>query len=346
MAVLKGAALAAFARAPGRDTKAVLIHGPDAGQVREMAAGIVRAAAGSTDDPFRVVNLPDSSLAADPALLADEARSLSLIGGRRVVRVAPAARGFQIAIEAYLADPGGEALIVAEAADLPRSSRLRTLFETSKATAIIACYGDSAEDLRGLVTRSAAEANLALADDVLEHVVDRIGSDRALSRQELEKLMLYCYGSESITLEDVDAACGDVSAASLDALLDATFGGDVAECCRRLAQLDESGVSPATVLTSAGNHLARLQEFRSEIDRGRPRDGVMRAARPPIHFSRQGAVARQLSLWSGAALDGALSTVLEATAMTRQFAALDYAITERALLSLARRAQSLRARSG
>lgn len=346
MTVLKGSALASFTCAPALDTKAVLVHGSDAGRVQEMAAGIVRAAAGSTDDPFLVVNLPDSSLAADPALLADEARSLSLIGGRRVVRVAPAARGFQTAIEAYLADPGGEALIVAEATALPKSSRLRSLFEKSKVAAIIACYEDSSEDLRALVSRAAAEARLAVADDVLEYVVDRIGSDRALSRREIEKLLLYCHGKQSIEIDDVDAVCGDVSAASLDALLDATFGGDVAECCRRLAQLDEGGTSSAAVLTSAGNHLARLQEFRSEVERGKPRDAVMRAARPPIHFSRQGDLARQLALWSSDALDGALSTVLEATALTRQFAALDYAITERALLSLARRARSLRSRSG
>lgn len=345
MTVLKGAAIGSFLRVPPHETKAVLIHGPDTGRVHEIAAGIVRAVAGSQDDPFLVVNLSDNSLAADPALLTDEARSMSLIGGRRVVWVSAAGRGFQAAAEAYLADPGGDALIVAEAGVLPKSSKLRSLFESSKQAAAIACYEDSIEDLRGLVSRAAAEAKLAIGDDVVEFVVERIGSDRALSRRELEKLMVYCHGKPGIELEDVEAACGDVSAASLDALLDATFGGDVAECCRRLAQLSESGLSPAGVLTSTGNHLARLQEFRGEVDRGKPRDAVVRGGRPRLHFNRQASIARQLGLWSGEALDGAQSTVLEATVMTRQFAGLDHAITERALLSLARRAQSLRSRS-
>ena len=39
------------------------------------------------------------------------------------------------------------------------------------------------------------------------------------------------------------------------------------------------------------------------------------------------------------------AAILEATALTRQFASLDHAITERAVLSLARRAQTTRARS-
>jgi DNA polymerase III subunit delta len=345
MAILKKPAIEAFIRAPSPVTKAVLIHGPDAGRVHEVAAGIVCSAAGSLDDPFNVVHVSDNSLASDPALLADEARSLSLLGGRRVVWVAPAGRGFQSAIESYLADPGGDGLIVAEAAALQKSSKLRTLLEQSKQCAVIACYEDTVEDLRVLVKRTAAEAKLAVSDDVLEHIIDRIGGDRALSRREIEKLVLYCYGRESIELDDCEAACGDVSAASLDALLDATFGGDIAECCRRLAQLEEGGTTASGVLTSVGGHVARLQEFRNEIDRGKSRDAVLRGARPPIHFSRQSSIARQLALWSGSALDGALGTILEATALTRQFASLEHAITERALMSLARRAQALRRRA-
>ena len=345
MTVLKGPAIASFIRAPSRDAKAVLVYGSDAGRVHEAASGIVRAVAGSIDDPFLVINLPDNVLLADPALLADEARSLPMLGGRRIVWVAGAGRGFQMAIEAYLADPGGDALIVAEAAALAKSSRLRGLFEQSKQAVILPCYEDTPEDLRGLMSRAAAEAKLNIAIDVLEHVVDRIGGDRALSRREIEKLLLYCHGKGSIEIADVEAACGDVSAASIDALLDATFGGDVAGCCRRLAQIEESGLSSSGVLTTAGNHLARLQELRGEIDRGKSRDTVVRGARPPIHFSRQPAIARQLALWPGAGLEGALSTVFEATTLTRQFASLDRAITERTMLSLARRAHSMRSKS-
>jgi DNA polymerase-3 subunit delta len=344
--ILKGPASAAFTRAPSRETKAVLVYGPDAGRVHETAADIVRSVAGSLDDPFLIVTVSDDSLATDPALLVDEARSLSMVGGRRIVWVAPAGFGFQNAMEVYLADPGGDALIVAEAAALPKSSKLRSLFEQSKHAAIIACYEDSARDLQALVRRAASEARLAITDDVIEHMIDRIGSDRALSRREIEKLLLYCHGKSSIELADVEAACGDVSAASIEALVDVTFGGDVAECCRKLAQLADAGISPSAVLSATGTHLARLQEFRTDIDRGKPRDTVLRGARPPIHFSRQPRVQHQLALWSGAALDGALRTVLEATALTRQFASLDHAITERAILALARRAQVMRSRSG
>lgn len=345
MTVLKSSGVASFTRSPPAGVKVVVIHGSDAGRVHEVAADIVRSSAGSLDDPFLIVRLTDGSLLADPALLIDEARSLSLVGGRRIVWVSSAGKGFQGALEAYLIDAVGDALIVAEAAALPKSSRLRSMCEQSKLVTVIACYEDSTEDLRALVSRSLSEAGLECSQELLEHIVDRIGSDRALSRREIEKLLLYCHGKASIELEDIEAACGDVSASTLDVLLDAAFGGDSKECCRRLAQLEESGIAASAILTSTANHLARLQEMRSEIDRGRPRDSVLRGARPPIHFSRQAGMMRQLGLWSESVLDEAQSTILEATALTRQFARLDHAISERAILSLARRAQALRARS-
>jgi DNA polymerase III subunit delta len=344
--VLKQSASASFIRAPALHTKAVLVYGPDSGRVHEVAKQIVRSVAGSHDDPFLVVTVSDTSLAGDPALLVDEARSLSLLGGRRVVWIAPAGRGFQAAMEAYLTDPGGDALIVAEAGALPKSSKLRSLFEQSKQVALIACYEDSAEELRALVCRAASEARLAIADDAVEYLIDRIGSDRAVSRREVEKLLLYCHGRASIEVSDVEAICGDVSAASLDGLLDATFAGDVTECCRRFSQLADSGVSASAVLGTTGNYLAKMQELRSEVARGRSPDAVVRGARPPIHFSRHQSMARQLALWSDPALDAALRTVLDATALTRQFASLDHAVCERAILSLARRAQDMRAKSG
>lgn len=345
MAIVKGPAVAAFMRAPPAETKAVLVYGADAGRVREVAVAIVAAVAGSPDDPFAVARLSDDRLAADPALLGDEARALSFSGGRRVVWVSSAARGLQLAAEAYLADPGGEALIVAEAGALPKSSKLRVLFETSKRAAAIACYEDSDEDLRNLVLRTLSEAGLAASDDVLEHIAARIGSDRALSRRELEKLVLYCHGRPSVELADVDAVSGDVSALSMEALADAIFEGDVPESCRRLLQLAEAGTAASSVLSGIGSHVARLQEFRSEADHGKSRDVLVRSARPPIHFKRQPRISRQLAVWPGPALDEAMRTVLMATRQTRQFSNLDYSITERAVLALARRARGLRSKS-
>ena len=84
---LPAARVAAFLRRPDPEIRAVLFYGPDAGLVRERADAVARTVCPDLRDPFRVADLTAAALAADPARLADEAAQISLMGGRRVVRV-------------------------------------------------------------------------------------------------------------------------------------------------------------------------------------------------------------------------------------------------------------------
>jgi DNA polymerase-3 subunit delta len=345
MAVLKGASIERFVNAPGADAKAVLVYGPDAGRVRELAQTLVKSVAGSLHDPFRIARLAEEQLAQDPALLADEARSLSLSGGRRVVWVSNCGSGFHNAVEIYLTDPGDDGLIVGEASALSKSAKLRMLFEQSDALRIIACYEDTVEDLRGLAVEAARAASLSIEDDALSLLVDRIGSDRALSRREIEKLLLYCHGRLQIRAEDVVAVCGDASAASLDELADAALEGDAAEVLRRFERLAGTGIPAATMLTIIAGHVARLQSLSLEVATGKARDAVIRSARPLIHFARVPRLSRQLALWRTEDLDGAARTLFAAIAQTRECPAIETPLAERTLLGLARKSQALRSQA-
>ena len=77
----------AFAAAPPDDIRGMLIYGPDLGLVRERAEASVKAIAGSLSNPFNVVEFTPAALRDEPSRLTDEACALSMMGGRRVVRL-------------------------------------------------------------------------------------------------------------------------------------------------------------------------------------------------------------------------------------------------------------------
>ena len=115
-----------FLRNPEAAT-VVLLHGEDAGLVRERGSMLARAVAGSIDDPFRLVELGRDQ--ADS--IADEMASMSLTGGRRVVRVRDATDGLAGQVQRVLdADRGG--FLILEAVDLPSRGKLRALVEKAK----------------------------------------------------------------------------------------------------------------------------------------------------------------------------------------------------------------------
>ena len=86
----------AFLRDPGT-CRVVLLYGDDSGLIRDRAEALVRMVAGTLDDPFRVVELARDEL----ARLPEEAASLSLTGGRRVVRVREAGEAALAGVRRY-----------------------------------------------------------------------------------------------------------------------------------------------------------------------------------------------------------------------------------------------------
>ena len=118
-----------LASAPPKSWAAVLLFGSNMGLVRERADKCARAIVPDLNDAFRVSDLAGDALRKDPARLSDEAASISMFGGRRVVRVRDAGDALSDQFESYLEHHVGDALVVIEAGDLAKTSSLRKLFE-------------------------------------------------------------------------------------------------------------------------------------------------------------------------------------------------------------------------
>src|SRR4051794_7251581 len=121
---LPAARVEGFLRRPDPEIRAVLFYGPDAGVVRERAETVARTVCPDLQDAFRVADLAAATLAADPARLADEAAQISLMGGRRLVRVRDAGDNLAPIFARFLANVAGDSFVVAEGGDLPGRSSL------------------------------------------------------------------------------------------------------------------------------------------------------------------------------------------------------------------------------
>jgi DNA polymerase-3 subunit delta len=347
MTVVKAQGFEAFLRRDLDKIGAVLIFGSDEGGVRDRAIQAVKHVAGALDDPFHVARLDDSTLAADPGRLADEVNSLSLMGGRRAVWVENAGGAFLKAVEPLAGLKPGN-IIIAEAGNLAKSAKLRSLFEGTENFAAVACYEDEGETLSRLIGEVLGEDKLAIDDDAREALLALIGADRMLSRRELEKLALYCYGRSRVTLADVEACVGDASGLSSEDLIAAAFGGELAETDRVFGRLLDLGTQGQQLAILSLSHTARLARLRVEVDRGKSVETAVKTARPPVFFKQQAALMRELALWDSESLDEVGRLLNQAIIDTRTTAlsALSDQIVHRAILSLARLAlQRRRTRS-
>jgi DNA polymerase III subunit delta len=334
---LAPASVGAFLRDPG-PCRVVLLYGDDAGMIRDRAEALVRSVAGSLDDPFLVVELAREQI----ARLPDEAASLPLTGGRRVVRVREATDTAVAHVRAILKSnaPG---LVLLEGAGLGTRSRLRTELEGSPDGAAIGCYPEEGRALETTIRDTLRQAGVAIEPDALSWLSGQLGADRAATRAELEKLALYAGAGGRVDLDAAMACTGDLSGLSLDDALFAATAGDVATADRALELAIAEGAAPVQVLRAGIIHLQRLQRARMAMDEaGLSAADAVKAIRPPLFYRRVAAFNRALGLWSGAAVSAAVSGLVEAERGCKRTGWPDHSLCRNAVLVLARRAAATR----
>ena len=333
-----------FLRSPDPKTPVVLIYGPDEGLVRERSVLLIKSVLDDPNDPFRMSDLAADQIRSNPALLADEARALCLMGGRRVVRVRQAGDALRVACKGLLELDAIDALIVLECGDLGRSSALRKQVEQASNAAAIPCYRDEGRDLGHLIDRLLKERGLRPDGEARTYLIEHLGGDRAVTRAELDKLALFVDASaetpKTIGFGDVAGVIGDSAAVGLDDLAHATTLGDTKAVDRCLTRLLGEGQAPVRLIRTLLNHVTRLRRLALLIDRGETIDRAISQARPPIHFRRKADVKTSLRRWDGTRLQSAQAKLLNAEMACKSSGQPDTLLCRDALFSICRSAAS------
>jgi len=305
---LKTAEIDHFIAKPPDTMWIALIYGPDEGLVRERAGTLARTVLPDLKDPFRLIDLADEDLKSDPARVADEFGSISMLGGRRVIRIRTnsekTARILTEFIESVDKDNlHGDALVILQAGDLKPSSALRNRAESAKRAVAIPCYVDDQRRLRQIIVGTLKHEGLGIAQGPLELLVEQLGGDRAVTRQELEKLVLYkkSGGDTSggdITEDDLRAV---VASANLLGIEDVSFAAASAKYTRLQESLNRcflANIPPVTLIRALSRHMEQLALALAAMESGTPLRNAVEQVRPRIHFLRRAAFESQLKQWN------------------------------------------------
>jgi DNA polymerase III subunit delta len=335
MVARKGHEVEAFLRRPDPAWPVILVYGPNGGLVSERVERIVAACVGDPSDAFQAIRLDGDDIAGDPLRLADEANTIGLFGGKRLIRVRAGSRNLTPCVQPLLQAPPSDAVVVIEAGDLAARHPLRVAVEASRSAVALPCFADEARDIAQVIDEVMQAEGLTIARAARDILLDHVGTDRMLARREIEKVALYCSGRGTVTAADVEAVMSDESGVAVDQVIDAAFLGDMDALDRGLTRLAQEGEDPGMVAGAALRHAILLHRSRIALDGGADIEGVERSAR--IFFKRKAAFQKQLNRWSTAALEGVLATLREAQTACRRQGHLARPVLSRAFIVVALR---------
>lgn len=337
-----------FLKAPDRGIRAAVIHGKDRSGVAERAEILCRTVTPDLNDPFNVTVLTDSDIDGDEARLEEALTALSMMGGRRLVRVRLSAD--KASIDKMLAAAlkthaeGGfnpDAMLVIEAGQLGRESTLRKTAEKEAGAVGIVCYEDETGDVARMTREALAADKVGLTSDALDRFVARLPRERGLMRQEIERLALFIGpgSGRTIDMDELEAHLGVEPDASLsDAALQA-FGARPGPAQSGLRRAFAEGESSVLAVRSAALHLGKLRRINILQANGANAKEAAKAA--GVFWKQEAEMLRQARAWRLEALDEVLDSINTADVATKTTGLPDQLIAERLLLEIAGRARRL-----
>lgn len=336
MVEIKSHEFEGFLQKSARHYRLFVVYGPDRGLVGERCAQIAKTTGVDMTDGFALIKLDAADIQADPGRLSDEVNSFGLFGGDKLIWIRGASNEKHLVdgLAHIASNPPEGSYVLVEAGDLKKGSALRKVSETERSIATIACYQDDARALNGLIDAELSAANLRITPAARELLLESIGGDRIASRNEIQKLVLYCMKDELIDETHVLDIVGDASAVSTDEVVDAVLSGDPDGFLHAVQKVIASKTAVFLVLQGTMKQLQLLEAMRNEMEeRQQQAAQVMQTLGRGIHFKRKPIIEKALRQWNSADLARETTRLNAAILQSRQNAALEDNLAIQTLLA-------------
>lgn len=325
-----------FLAKSARHYRIFVVYGPDRGLVAERAGAIAGTTGVDLHDGFALIRLDVSDIQSDPGRLVDEVNAFGLFGGEKLIWVRGAANEKQLVdgLSHLAANPPEGSYLLIEAGDLKKGSALRKVAEGERSIACIACYQDDARALNALIDTELSAANLRITPAARELLVESIGGDRIASRNEIQKLVLYCMKDDLIDERHVLEIVGDASAVSTDEVVDAVLSGDPDGFLHAIQKVIASKTAVFLVLQGTMKQIQLLETMRLDMEeRQQQAAQVMQTLGRGIHFKRKPIIEKALRNWNSADLARESARLNAAILQSRQNAPLEDNLAIQTLLA-------------
>lgn len=277
--------------------KAVLLYGPDVGLASERSEKITHKILGENPDPFLLVKFENKKLLEEKGVLADEANSMSLMPGKKLIIISDANNTIVPEIEGTLNNLKGDSFIVIKAGDLTTSSKLRKLAESRDDILSAPCYIDDQANLTNLVREKLNEKSYNYPHDLPQYIASFFSGNRLLLKVELDKLFIYLGDTKDINVDDIENIICSSKEESYQAITNSVASKDWVNTEKEIKRHIKHGVYPVIIIRALINYFSRLLAIKAQMDEGVNLQIAINNLRPPVFFKQKTLMTRHITFW-------------------------------------------------
>jgi len=189
-------------------------------------------------------------------------------------------------------------IIILDADNLEKKSKIRSLFEKSKKCICIPFYPDTNETLSKLAFQTLKNNNISISSSNINLIVNKCNGDRKILSAELEKIINYARNGKKIDTENLTKLTNLIENHSISELIDNCLAKNKNKTINILVE-NNFGSEDCIIITRVFlNKLKKILNLCEEFKKNNNIDLTITTAKPPIFWKEKEITKKQVLSWT------------------------------------------------
>ena len=260
----------------------ILIYGPNEGLVRDNFLKLKEI---FNQNNAEEISFTGKLINDQPEALIDEIQTVSMFNDQKIIIIEqPIDRNIELFEEAFTALPD-HTLIIILASNLTKTSKIRKFFENSEQYFSCANYEDDFRSNSQQIQNLEKSINKTLNRDIKNYLNQNLSSDRMISKNEIEKIiLLYAENNQIPELENIKLIFNDNPDLGLNKISQLAFSGQPKKVSINLNKIFAEGVSPVAIIRVMLNYVLRIQTTQIALKKTNDFDSAIKSLKPPVFW--------------------------------------------------------------
>ena len=296
-----------------KKNKILLFYGQNSGAKEEAILDILK-----NNEDYKVIKYEEKEFLDNSNAMYEDLLSRSLFDNKRILIIKRISEKI-ISFINYLEEKNlDDLLLIIEANNLEKKSKLRLLFEKSKNHICVPFYPDNPENLSKIVLNFFRKKNIKISQSNLNLLINKCKGDRGVLKNELIKIELFMKNKEILKLEDLIKLTNLIENHSISELVDNCLARNVN---KTLLILNENilGIEDCVIITRTFlQKIKRLLNLMKDFKENKNLDTTLSKAKPPIFWKDKDIVKQQIIRWKANDILKLLSNINEIELQIKQ----------------------------
>ena len=191
-----------------------------------------------------------------------------------------------------------EVIIIIDADNLEKKSKLRSLFERHKNYICVAFYPESQRDLFKVAYEFLKEKKILISSSSINTIIEKSNGDRGNLLKELEKIQHLSITKKKITEDDISKLTNLIEDYNISELIDYCLAKNKRKTIHILNENNFNNEESILIIRTFLNKSKRVLKLTSEYKKNKNIDLTISTAKPPIFWKDKDLIKQQIYKWT------------------------------------------------